>query len=75
MTGRTLDERGRACPLPIIALGRALRAEPPGSLLTLLADDPAVRSDVPAWCSMVGAVLLSMEEADDAVITAVVRLP
>ena len=74
MTARTLDERGRACPLPIIALGRALRAEPPGTLLTLLADDPAVRSDVPAWCSMVGAALLSVAE-EDGVITAIVRLP
>jgi TusA-related sulfurtransferase len=74
VTARTLDERGRSCPLPIIALGRALRAEPPGTLLTLLADDPAVRSDVPAWCSMVGAALLRMVE-EDGVITAIVRLP
>jgi tRNA 2-thiouridine synthesizing protein A len=75
VTRRILDERGRLCPLPIMALGRALRHEPPGTLIELTADDPAVRTDVPAWCAMVGASLISVAEGEDGVITAVVELP
>ncbi len=74
MSARTLDERGRACPLPVIALGRALRSEAPRTLITLIADDPVVRTDVPAWCALVGATLVSMSDGEGG-ITAVIRLP
>ena len=57
----TVDERGRRCPAPIIALGRTA-AERPGQLVELLADDPAARHDVPAWCRMRGADLLTSEQ-------------
>lgn len=75
MNVEVLDERGQLCPLPIIALGRALRRLPPGSLVELLADDPVVRTDVPAWCGMVGATLLSTEEDQHGVIRMRVALP
>lgn len=57
----TVDERGRRCPAPIIALGRTAVALP-GCVVELLADDPAARHDVPAWCRMRGAELLSSEQ-------------
>ena len=49
-----LDCRGQRCPLPIIELARALPALPVGSVLRVLADDPAAAVDVPAWCRMRG---------------------
>ena len=49
-----LDCRGQRCPLPIIELARALPALPIGSVLRVLADDPAAAVDVPAWCRMRG---------------------
>ena len=50
-----LDERGRPCPAPVLALARwALGAEP-GSLVAVLTDDPAAEADIPAWCRMRGA--------------------
>jgi TusA-related sulfurtransferase len=49
-----LDQRGRLCPLPVIALGRAAGELAPGSVIELLADDPAAQYDVPAWCRMRG---------------------
>lgn len=52
-----LDEPG-PCPAPIIALGRASRSLPPGTTVRLTADDPVVTTDVPAWCSMVGARII-----------------
>jgi tRNA 2-thiouridine synthesizing protein A len=47
-----LDQRGERCPLPVIALARAVRELPVGGEVTLLTDDPAAEHDVPAWCRM-----------------------
>ncbi|MDQ6714966.1 MAG: sulfurtransferase TusA family protein [Actinomycetota bacterium] len=47
-----LDARGERCPLPVIRLGARLKELPPGSLVRLLATDPAALSDVPAFCRM-----------------------
>ena len=58
-----LDERGRLCPLPIIALARAFAADPAPAHVLLLSDDPAAGTDVPAWCSLRGRVLLRTSPA------------
>ncbi|HEV7208734.1 MAG TPA: sulfurtransferase TusA family protein [Mycobacteriales bacterium] len=50
----TLDCRGQRCPLPIIVLAKRLPGVPIGAMVVLLADDPAARADVPAWCRMRG---------------------
>lgn len=57
----TLDERGRRCPLPVIALAKAIPRVPLGALVELLADDPAAVHDVPAWCRMRGQELLACD--------------
>jgi tRNA 2-thiouridine synthesizing protein A len=49
---RTLDARGRRCPVPVIELAKALPDVAIGESLELLADDPAAAVDVPAWCRM-----------------------
>lgn len=59
-----IDKRGELCPLPIIALGLAASKAPGGTRLTLLADDPAALHDVPAWCRMRGADVVTIEELD-----------
>ena len=59
-----LDERGRLCPLPVIALGRAAVADPDARVL-LLADDPAAETDVPAWCELRGRTLAWTGDAPD----------
>ncbi len=61
---RELDERGRLCPLPVIALARAAAELPAGAVLRLWADDPAARVDVPAWCRMKGHELLASSDPD-----------
>ncbi|SDT29869.1 tRNA 2-thiouridine synthesizing protein A [Jiangella sp. DSM 45060] len=54
MTDATLvlDCRGLRCPLPIIELARRIGDVEVGRTVTVLADDPAAASDVPAWCRM-----------------------
>lgn len=60
-----LDERGRRCPIPVIALARAqghwIRNENENSntqVVGVLADDPAAQYDIPAWCRLKGVEFL-----------------
>ena len=54
----TLDCRGQRCPLPVIALARRLADVEPGTVVPVLADDPAAAGDIPAWCRMRGQEFL-----------------
>jgi TusA-related sulfurtransferase len=49
-----LDCRGQRCPRPVIELGKRITGVPVGTTLVVLADDPAARTDIPAWCRMRG---------------------
>jgi tRNA 2-thiouridine synthesizing protein A len=61
-----IDCRGERCPLPVIALARRIGELEPGEVVTLLADDPAARLDVPAWCRMRGHEYLGEKTHDGA---------
>jgi len=61
----TLDCRGRRCPLPVIELARRIGEVPVGGVVVVLADDPAARADLPAWCRMRGQEWLGESTADD----------
>lgn len=63
--GRLLDCRGKRCPLPVIELARRIRSVPVGATVTVLADDPAARVDIPAWCRMRRQDYLGESTADD----------
>ena len=52
MTEVELDCRGQVCPMPVIALAKAVRDLEVGDTVVLLADDPAAAADIPAWCRM-----------------------
>jgi tRNA 2-thiouridine synthesizing protein A len=47
-----LDCRGMRCPLPVIRLARRLPQVPVGTVVRVLADDPAAATDIPAWCRL-----------------------
>jgi tRNA 2-thiouridine synthesizing protein A len=47
-----VDALGRKCPIPIIMVAERIREIPIGSVVAVLADDVAARTDVPAWCRM-----------------------
>jgi tRNA 2-thiouridine synthesizing protein A len=55
----TLDCRGMLCPLPVIKLAQALPSLDIGDTITVLADDPAAATDIPAWCRMRSQELVS----------------
>jgi tRNA 2-thiouridine synthesizing protein A len=63
-TALTIDALGRKCPIPIIMLAERIAEVAIGQIVEVLADDPASRTDVPAWCGLkshdfVGAAELS----------------
>jgi len=60
-----LDCRGQVCPLPVLALARAVGDLEVGAEVVVLADDPAAAVDVPAWCRMKGQEYLGADVADD----------
>ena len=48
----TIDALGRKCPIPIIMLAERIREVLVGQIVAVLADDPAARTDLPAWCML-----------------------
>jgi tRNA 2-thiouridine synthesizing protein A len=72
-----LDERGRRCPLPVLALMRAVQSHDPGVVVAVISDDPAAEHDIPAWCRLKGATLIERIAPPDggAGSAFVVRLP
>jgi tRNA 2-thiouridine synthesizing protein A len=47
-----LDCRGMRCPMPIVELARHIGDVDVGQVIAVVADDPAARPDVQAWCRM-----------------------
>jgi tRNA 2-thiouridine synthesizing protein A len=58
----TIDALGRKCPIPIIMLAERIREVPVGEIITVLADDPAARTDLPAWCAMKAQQLVGLTD-------------
>jgi tRNA 2-thiouridine synthesizing protein A len=69
-----VDARGLRCPAPVIRLGGAVRDLAPGSLVRLLATDPAARSDVAAFCRMRGHELVEAVDEESGVTAYLVRV-
>lgn len=68
-----LDCRGMPCPRPIIELAKAIVGVEVGGTIELVADDPAARVDVQAWCRMRGQEYAGSQVAADGVPTYLVR--
>lgn len=64
---KKLDCRGRPCPLPVMDLALFARKLTPGSLILLLATDPAAELDVKAWCLATGHQFLERWTIDEVV--------
>jgi len=57
-----IDALGRKCPIPIIMLAERIRGVPIGGTIAVLADDPAAKTDVPAWCTMKSHEFVALAE-------------
>ncbi len=64
-----LDARRLLCPLPVIRTQNKVKTLSVGDELTVVATDPGVLHDIPAWCRVHGHTVLSVNsESDDIVI-------
>ncbi|PPC87236.1 MAG: SirA family protein [Hyphomicrobium sp.] len=58
MADRTLDTSGLSCPIPILKAKKALGEMAVGSVLEVIATDPAAPNDFIAFCKATGHALL-----------------
>ena len=72
---RTVDALGTWCPVPIQLLASVTARVPSGTVVELLADDPLIEVDLPAWCHDEGHTLVATtrDPDDHAVIRSLVR--
>jgi TusA-related sulfurtransferase len=61
VSARVVDALGTLCPVPIQLIDRAARRVPPGGMIELLADDPLIEVDLPAWCHRSGNELVALD--------------
>ena len=62
---KELDARRLLCPLPVIRAQDAIAGMQAGERLRVVATDPGVKNDIPAWCRINGHKVESMHEQDD----------
>lgn len=62
---KELDARRLLCPLPVIRVQDAIADMQAGERLRVVATDPGVKNDIPAWCRINGHKIESMHEQDD----------
>jgi TusA-related sulfurtransferase len=56
-----LDCLGKACPVPVIELAKAVSGMEPGQQIVVLSDDPGAKVDIPVWCRMKQQTLVGVE--------------
>lgn len=57
-----IDALGLLCPLPVLRLRKRIQGLPTGSVVTVLADDPAALIDIPHFCHEAGHQYEGAEE-------------
>ena len=72
---RSLDLRGRSCPVPLIELIRVVRELAAGDSVEVSADDRAFPANVTAWCAKTGHELVSLETRGGAHVALVRKSP
>jgi TusA-related sulfurtransferase len=60
-----LDCRRQPCPMPVLALAKAVADLEVGGVVAVLSDDPASAVDIPAWCRMKGQEYVGADVAGD----------
>lgn len=65
---KELDARRLLCPLPVIRAQDAIATMQAGERLRMVATDPGVKNDIPAWCRINGHKVETLEEQDDEIV-------
>ena len=70
---RSVDAVGLFCPMPVVKLKLELEKAGINKVVELLADDPGVLEDLPAWCKETGNKLLSLAKNKEDIFIAYVQ--
>ena len=62
LPNETLDTRGLLCPLPVIRTQDRIKDLQNGVVLEVVASDPGVLHDIPAWCRVHGHHLIETKQ-------------
>lgn len=62
VVSREVDAKWQLCPMPIVALAKAMKDLARGQVLVLYVTDQGAKRDVPAWATKTGNTLLDMHE-------------
>lgn len=60
----TLEVRRLLCPLPVIRTQDKVKQLAVGEQLTVIATDPGVMQDIPAWCRINGHTLVETRQEE-----------
>jgi|TARA_B110000305_G_scaffold239899_1_gene308934 tRNA 2-thiouridine synthesizing protein A len=60
-----LDSTGLLCPLPVLKIRKKLKEMQKGSVLRVIADDPAAIIDIPHYCHESGNKILKQDVSED----------
>ena len=64
----TLDATRLMCPMPVIKLSQKIGDLSVGDTIEIIATDPGVKHDIPAWCRVHGHSVLGVEERDEKIV-------
>lgn len=69
-----IDVKRLLCPLPVIRLGEMIETIEQGDLIEMLATDPGVLHDIPAWCKVHGHRLIKIDEKNDEIMLLIEKI-
>lgn len=69
----TVDAVGLFCPMPVVKLKVEMEKVELKQVVELLADDPGVLEDLPAWCKETNNRLLSINENSEGIFVAYIE--
>ena len=69
-----LDVKRLLCPMPVIRLGEVIDKVAVGDTIEMLATDPGVLHDIPAWCKVHAHKVIKIEEKADEIVLIVEKI-
>lgn len=70
----TIDTKRLLCPMPVIRLGEKINQIDVGDTIEMIATDPGVLHDIPAWCKVHGHQVLEVDQKTDEIILLVEKI-
>jgi len=70
---KTLDARGKFCPIPVMETAKAITQINVGDVLEVLATDPAADPVIKAWAKRTGHEVISAEKTPEGHLRILVR--